>query len=239
MSAAAIHTPLTAPDYSVRHYSGEQQAHSHGHVQLLYALAGRMELEVDGKAAYVDTASGVVIPAGATHAYLAQHNSAIAVVDVPVQAGLGQMGQLRRFAAPPADWLATHASQSTVAQAYLAWVLQSPVLLQRRALDVQAITRAVQADVAGDWPTARLAALAHLSAQRFHVRWQELTGTTPQQWLRDLRLDAASAALAAGEPLETTALRCGYSSASALAYALRRDRGVGSRSLRKQAGLAD
>ncbi|MEG0973503.1 MAG: AraC family transcriptional regulator [Comamonas sp.] len=232
MSAASIHKPLTDPDYSIRHYSGEQQAHSHGHVQLLYALAGRMELEVDGKAAYVDTASGVVIPAGATHAYLAQHGSAIAVVDAPAQTGLGQ---LRRFAAPPAPWLSTHASQSTVAQAYLAWVLQSPVLLQRRALNVQAITSAVQADLAADWPTARLAALAHLSAQRFHVRWQELTGATPQQWLRDLRLDVASAALAAGEPLETTALRCGYSSASALAYALRRDRGVGSRSLRKQA----
>lgn len=232
MSDLHLHSPLLAPDYSVRHYSGEQQAHSHGHVQLLYALAGRMELEVDGKAAYVDTASGVVIPAGATHAYLAQHGSAIAVVDAPEQAGLAQ---LRRFAAPTAAWLGTHASQGTMAEAYLAWVLQSPVLLQRRALDVQAITRAVQADLAADWPTAQLAALAHLSAQRFHVRWQELTGRTPQQWLRDLRLDAASRALAAGEPLETTALRCGYSSASALAYALRRDRGVGSRSLRRRA----
>ena len=96
MSAAPHRPLLSAPDYSVRHYSGEQQAHSHGHVQLLYALAGRMELEVDGKAAYVDTASGVVIPAGATHAYLAQHGSAIAVVDVPEQAGLAQ---LRRFVA--------------------------------------------------------------------------------------------------------------------------------------------
>ena len=110
------------------------------------------------------------------------------------------------------------------------------MLLQRRGLDVQAITRAVRADLAGDWRTPQLAALAHLSPQRFHVRWQELTGRTPQQWLRELRLDAASHALAAGEPLETTALRCGYSTASALAYALRRDRGVGSRSLRKKNG---
>ena len=232
MSTAPHHPLLTAPDYSVRHYSGEQQAHSHGHVQLLWALAGRMELEVDGQAAYVDTASGVVIPAGASHAYLAQHGSALAVVDAPAQTGLAQ---LRRFAAPPAQWLGTHASPGTVAQACLAWVLQSPVLLQRRALDVQAIERAVQADLAADWPTARLAALAHLSAQRFHVRWQALTGATPQQWLRDLRLDAASRALAVGEPLSTTALRCGYSSASALAYALKRERGVGSRSLRKAA----
>ena len=233
MSAPTSRPALLAPDYSVRHYEGETQAHSHAHVQILYALSGRMELEVDGKPAFVDTASGVVIPAGAAHSYLVQRGSAIAVVDAPEQCGLAQ---LRRFAAPAADWLATHASPQTLAQAHLAWVLQSPLLLQRRALDVQAITVAVQAHLAGDWSTARLAALAHLSAQRFHVRWLELTGLTPQQWLRDLRLTAASAALASGQPLETTALRCGYGSASALAYALRRDRGVGSRALRKQLG---
>ena len=236
MSAPSTPAPLQAPDYSVRHYEGETQAHSHAHVQILYALNGRMELEVDGKPAFVDTASGVVIPAGAAHSYLAQRGSAIAVVDAPEHCGLAQ---LRRFAAPSRDWLATyatHTSPQMLAQAHLAWVLQSPVLLQRRALDVQAITLAVQADLAAAWPTARLAALAHLSAQRFHVRWLELTGHTPQQWLRSLRLNAASTALAAGQPLETTALRCGYGSASALAYALRRDRGVGSRALRKQLG---
>ncbi len=229
LMSASVRPPLSTPDYSVRQFSGEQQAHSHDHVQLLYALAGRMDLEVDGKAAFVDTASGLVIPAGAIHAYQAQRGSFIAVVDTPEQSGLAR---LRRFAAPPAGWLVAHSAQTKVAGAYLGWVLQSPVLLQRRALDVRAITRIVQANLAADWPTARLAALVHLSAQRFHVRWHELTGATPQRWLRNLRLSAASAALAAGEPLETTALHCGYGSASALAYALRRDRGVGSRSLR-------
>ena len=152
------HHRLLAPDYSVRHYEGEQQAHSHDHVQLLYALAGRMELEVDGKAAYVDTASGVVIPAGSTHAYLAQKGSALAVVDVPDGADWTQM---RRFAAPPRDWLATHASALTVAQAHVAWVQQSPQLLLRRALDVQAITAAVRPWRGQPQPAQERGALMH------------------------------------------------------------------------------
>ena len=225
-SASRLH----AAEYSVRHYDGEMHAHQHAHVQILYALQGRMELEVDGRAAFVDTASGIVIPAGAVHRYLAQPGSAIAVVDAPEQP---QLARLRRFAAPPPALRAAQASAQALAAAHLAWLQQAPQLLPRRSLDMRAVARAVQADLASDWPTARLAALAHLSAQRFHVRWQELSGSTPQQWLRGLRLDTATAALARGEPLETTALRCGYRSASALAYALRRDRDVGARALRK------
>lgn len=223
-------TRLHAAEYSVRHYDGEMHAHQHAHVQILYALQGRMELEVDGRAAFVDTASGIVIPAGAVHRYLAQPGSAIAVVDTPDHP---QLTRLQRFAAPPPKMRAIHGSPYALAAAHLAWLQQAPQLLPRRQLDVQAIARAVQADLAGDWPTSRLATLAHMSAQRFHVRWQELTGATPQHWLRSLRLDAAATALSRGEPLETTALRCGYRSASALAYALRRDRGTGARELRK------
>ena len=74
--------------------------------------------------------------------------------------------------------------------------------------------------------------MVHLSVAQFHARFVELTANTPQDWLRNLRLDAACQQLRQGAALEATALRCGYASASALAYALRRDRGLSSRQLK-------
>ena len=159
------HAPVLVPLLSVRQYSGEHAAHAHDHAQVLYALRGRMELEVAGRAAFVDTACGMVVPAGTTHGFLALPGAA----------------------------------------------LHEP------------------------WPTARMAALCALSPQRFHARWLELTGQTPQAWLRALRLDAAQRLLARGQSLEAAALQLGYASASALGFALRRERGCGARALRRAA----
>ncbi|MDE2414302.1 MAG: helix-turn-helix domain-containing protein [Comamonadaceae bacterium] len=216
------------PSCSVRRYSGEHGAHEHGFAQILYALDGCMELDIAGRAAFVDTACGIVIPAGAGHGYLADRAARILVIDAPDQPGLSRM---RRFAVPEA-WRAGAPAPQAVA-ARVAQVLQAPGVLVRRRIDLARLAQAVQATLHQDWPTARLAALCHLSAQRFHARLLELTGRTPQAWLRDLRLNRAEQLLAHGQPLETAALACGYASASALAYALKRERGLGARDLRR------
>ena len=223
---SAAHSALLQAQTSVRSYSGEHQAHAHGHAQILFALQGRMELEVDGKASFVDSACGMVIPAGIDHGYLAQPKTQVFVIDAPIEQGLDR---LRRFAVPPP--LRFPLSDLSAA-AQMALVLQAPSLLQRRGLDLRQLQQQVLAALHEAWPTARLAALMHLSVAQFHVRFVELTGSTPQDWLRNLRLDAASQQLRQGAALEATALCCGYASASALAYALRRERGITSRQLR-------
>lgn len=223
-------SPLVTVDCSLRHYSGEHAAHVHdGHAQLLYALSGRMELEVDGHSRFVDTACGLLIPAGSRHGYCAAPGAQIMVLDVATTP-CAALDKVRRFHVPPP---ARCAPAQLAPEARLALLLQSPVLLARRTVDVQALSRTILAQLHAAWPTPRMAALAHLSPQRFHARWLELTGATPQQWLRRLRLEEAERQLARGRSLDACAAACGYASASALGYALRRDRGTGARQLRQ------
>lgn len=222
--------PLVTVDCSIRHYAGEHAPHVHdGHAQLLYALAGRMELEVEGHSRFVDTASGLLIPAGSRHSYLAPPGAQMLVMDVT---GLehAALAKVRRFHVPP---VARCAPQLLPASQRLQLLLQAPALLPRRRVDVPWLEQQVRVQLHSHWPTARLAALCHLSPQRFHARWQELTGHTPQQWLRQLRLAEAERLLRLGRSLEACAAACGYATASALAYALRRDRQTSARTLRQ------
>jgi AraC-like DNA-binding protein len=212
---------------SLRRYAGEYPAHAHGHAQVLVGLQGCLELELDGHAAFVDAASALIVPAGVSHAFLADAPARVLVIDAPPALALQRV---RRFVPPP-GWKAVP-PEGLDAEAAIAAVGGTATLLARRRLDLAALEAAVDAAPAQDWSTARLAAFCCLSPQRFHARFAELTGQAPAAWVRARRLDAAERLLRAGLSLEAAALQVGYATASALAFALRRERGIGSRALR-------
>jgi AraC-like DNA-binding protein len=216
----------TAALSSVRRYSGEYASHAHDHVQIMFALEGRMELDAQGHAAFVDSSCGMVVPAGVTHGFLATPQTRMFVLDLPPQTGIER---IKRFAVTPVIHQLTHMADTAAA---LAQLLQAPDISTRRGIDLDRLNDALDAALYESWTTERIARLFYLSAQRFHARLLELCGQTPQAYLRARRLDRAQALLVMGVPLETAALQVGYRSASALGFALRRDRQCGVRVLR-------
>jgi len=114
----------------------------------------------------------------------------------------------------------------------LAAILGAPRAGVRRGIALERLQAELAAALHERWTTARMAERCLLSPQRFHARLLELTGRSPQAWLRALRLDEAQRLLRRGLTLEAAAARVGYATASALAHALRRDREIGARALR-------
>ena len=214
-----------APLLSIRSYSGEQTVHEHDYAQVLFAWRGRMDIEVGAAADFSDSSCGLIIPAGVTHAYAASPDLRMVVMDVPMQRGLDRA---RRFPVTAGVRALVDASN---ADDLLAAILDAPRAGVRRGIALDRL----QAELAGalhePWTTARMAERCLLSPQRFHARLLELTGRSPQAWLRVLRLDEAQRLLRRGLTLEAAAARVGYATASALATALRRERGVGGRTL--------
>ncbi|QSI30244.1 helix-turn-helix domain-containing protein [Variovorax sp. RKNM96] len=225
-------TPASGPHCSIRCYSGEYLGHDHDHAQIMYALDGRMELEIDGRAAFTDTSCGMIIPAGMAHTFMSPRGVRMVVIDTPDDAGVDR---LRRFAVTAACRNGIDASNATL---QLAKVLEAPSILARRSIDLARLDDALDRALHAPWDTARMAALFFLSPQRFHARLLELTGRSPQAYLRARRLDAAERWLRGGVPLEATAQRVGYRSASALGFALRRERQLGARQLRASASAS-
>ena len=227
MSSAPSAVPLSHPAASLRRYSGEYGAHEHAHAQVLVGLRGQLQLELDGRATFVDASRGLIVPAGSRHAYFAKRLVSVVVIDAPPDAGLERV----RSFAPPAAW--RDSPHAVDAEALLEALAAARRLLPRRRLDLALIDEALDRSLHEPWDTSRLALLCHMSPQRFHARFVELTRQTPAAYVRQRRLDEAERLLRAGMPLESAALRTGYRSASALAFALRRERAVGARALRR------
>lgn len=215
------------PTCWVRNYCGEYATHMHSHAQIIFALDGRLELEIAGHQTFSDTSCGIIIPAGVDHAFLAPNNTRMFGFDAP---NCREADRVRRFPVTP-ELIALR--QQRAAAVELEAILNLPRVLNRRGIDLDRLASEVGSALHESWPTARIARIFCLSVQRFHARLIELTGLTPQAYVRNLRLDHAEACLREGLSLDITARAVGYCSASALGFALKRDRRVGARSLRR------
>lgn len=90
----------------------------------------------------------------------------------------------------------------------------SPLLAHRQHLNARLhrVQDAVSLAPAEDWPLARMAQLAASTPRTLTRLFAQHTGTSPQAWLRDVRLTSARRALEAGASVGAASEAAGFSS---------------------------
>ena len=185
----------------IRSYSGKYPAHRHNYVQILIGLEGCLHLNVEGKNIHVDGTTGLVIPSGLLHTYSTYDDAHLLIVETDTYDGLNQ---LKAFGVPSNFRGFNDANEA------LAFIKVAPRVLNRRQVDPNILRTHLQGSLHESWPIQRMSEIYSLSIPQFYRRWKNVTGETPQYWLRQLRLKQAEKLLSAGHNLDFTAIQVGY-----------------------------
>lgn len=222
-------------------YPRDGQRHRHGHLQVVLAVHGALEIEVDGRGGRVEPNRAVVIAAATDHDQSGDGDHRFVLLNC-AEALLGgdRVEQLRqrpflpvapclhRLAAfldrhwpgpePVADALLQHCLPRLLAE-----LAADPVPLQR----LHRLCEALRAQPGQPWTVADMAARIELRPSQLHALFRQTFAQTPQQWLAALRLQRACRQLAQSPlPIARIALDNGWSEQSALTRSLRRATGL-------------
>ena len=247
-----------APILSLRHYRDDVITHSHDHPQLVFGLRGRLDFEVQGHDARVDSQSLMVVAAGASHTCASPAGSQCLVLDIPDEEWLGtQMGAhadaCRRFVErsgsmvlgsrhqPLVQWLATSSMDDPLIARQGAILLLASLdaepCRQSSRLPYAAFDAHIARQAAYPLQVADLASLAGLSCARLHARFMSERGMTPMDYIRQRRLQEARRLLETTcLPVGEIAAQVGYSSQSAFGAAVLRAFGRSPLVLRREFG---
>ena len=223
------------PILTIRRYQGESPHHQHAFTQLVLPIHGRMEIEVQGHGARLDTSTAALVAPGMAHAQQADADSRFLVLECPdtwlQEKALSALAQRIYVPVSPAtrrliefaelagsEALVSHAGQ--LAPLILAALAAGP---QSAPGGIQRLLAQVQANPAAAWSNDAMASLAAMSLSQLHLRFRELFDTTPQAWLSQVRLRQAQRWLTETRlPIAEIALRCGFSDQAALTRAMSR-----------------
>ena len=230
-----------------------EQASSHAHAdhQMVVALDGRAEFEVEGRGGAVGRLQACLVPGSALHAFAGSRDNRMLILDLP--ADLRQLPAveplLRLFEQPrylPLAGSLQGLLQFTSRQLELHAQAESPMLWHLSAallhglhdelfhapqanhgrLDLLRLEQFVRANLERPLDVAELAAQQCLSPSHLHACFRREAGTTPHQFVLRLRVEEACRLLAETRlPLSEVAARCGFSSQSAMTHVLVRHTG--------------
>lgn len=124
---------------------------------------------------------------------------------------------------PSTDSIARCRHWSSLILLYLTDLVRTPGTDFRMRRILGMVWQKIDARIGEEWTTESMAACAHISAGHFHRQTQEFYGKSPQQMLRQLRLERAMALLRTTDwTLDAIAANVGYATGFALSNAFQR-----------------
>lgn len=216
-------------DLAVRSYGEPRGTHVHDYFQVLWALQGTLDLEIEGKGAALSQGEALLLRPGERHDFESRQGSRCLVLDT--RDPLWANRPVRPLHAQAVHHLACYLAAAMEQQPQVpglgllllgqSWGGLQERRRSRRDVDWAELTRWVLANLAHPLSAADLAARVFLSESRFRRRCVESLGCSPMQWVRALRLEQARALRAAGLSAAEAARRVGYRSVSAMRAAMK------------------
>ncbi|HDZ57133.1 MAG TPA: AraC family transcriptional regulator [Pseudomonas xinjiangensis] len=242
----------------------QSSTHSHPEHQLIVGLQGCADFEVMGQGGAVNRLHACLVPGHERHAFSGRGSNHMLILDLAMEpggpGGLGEDTLDRLFDKPRFVQLdhglqglldfAAHELGASPVGSPITWHLggillhalhdrmfSTPLPMRPVAsLDLSRIDRFVQAHLDEPISVADMAAQVCISPSHFHTLFKQVAGQSPHQYVLDARLRQAIGLLRQSlMSVAEIADRCGFSSQSALAHAIRKQTGQTPRKLRLEA----
>jgi AraC-like DNA-binding protein len=246
---------------SLRTYGARPLCHSHGHNQVVLPVTGTLEMEVGGRGGRVEGCQAALVAAGQLHSCTAVGDNRFLVLDWVLEdadAGdglphLSELAERRPFLAY--DWGLQHLVSfldaelqerpRSAGERSWAGLLLSALAARAGAhgpVQPRQLGRAIAYIRAYQHRPLTVEAIAEAaccSVSHLHALFQRYLGTSPMDYVAEVRLDEAMARLrAGGDSISAIAVETGHADQSVLTRSMKRRRGVTPAAYRRGAGSA-
>ena len=228
---------------SIRQYTRQTARHRHDHGQIVIPVRGQIQIEMNNFSGKVNVSQGIVISPMQWHAFSANSDATFLVADLnlpenllalpsPVFLLTPSLQQYITFAevqllCSPSEQV-FHASESLFVA-----LLQEQNPCSPRDKRIQQAIHQIHQQFNQPVSIEKLAAVACLAPTQFKKVFKAQTGSTPGQYLQQVRMQAAKQLLRHSDtPITDIAEQCGYQDSTAFSRRFRQHFGVTPRSFR-------
>lgn len=234
---------------SIRSYGQKSSVHWHDFAQMVLPLSGSLAIDIAGKQGLLDRRLAAYVEPGQRHAQESHSANRSLILEFEARELRPQLAE--RWTRKPLLYLGNEINclidfmdQSLArgkvpgsrARLWASLLFDSFLGDEPGASSKLAVLLGrIDATLASGWTAASMAAVAGVSVSRLHALFREELNTTPQAWIRDLRLGRVKEWLATTPwSIAEIAYRVGYADQSALTRAMREVTGLTPAAYRRQ-----